>query len=333
MELLLFKMKKYILPYLIISILLAVSGCERPVGVDQTDNGIPPGVPTGLTVTYASDGLVLLEWNNNAENDLKGYFIYRSPDGNDYSKLDSTSNNYYFDDTLSYNKTYYYKISSEDIWYRESMPSDSVKAEPINRYNPDPPRSIAINARNWEGKKSVYLSWTPGTDVDISHFNIYKGTSPGFNADSSNIIGSTQSDNFSDTLTLSLYTKYYYKVEAVDKGGLFSTPSAEVKDEIYGIPEVIFPEDNSETGYFGNFVIKSLDVPADYKIIVQDNEYFGEFWSTEFSSDKTGDTLSVNFNPTYLYQNVIYYWRVATFSHGNSSPNSISKLYKFIIKP
>ena len=329
----LLKMKIYILIFFLVPVLFAFPGCDRPVGIDQTDNGIPPGVPTGLSVTYASDGLVLLEWNSNAENDLKGYFVYRSEDGYNYGKLDSTSNNYYFDDTLNYDQTYYYKISSEDIWYRESMPSDSVEASPVNRYNPAPPRSVDINARNWEGIKSVYLSWSPGNDVDISHYNIYKGIESGFTADSSSLIGNTTSENFSDTLNLSLYKTYYYKIEAVDKGGLRSAASTEVSDEIYGIPQVIFPADNSETGYFGSFVIKTIDTPADYKIIVQDNEYFGEFWSSAFSSGKTGDTLSVNFNPSYISQNVPYYWRVATYSNGNSSPNSISKLYKFIIKP
>ncbi len=103
-------------------------------------------------------------------------------------------------------------------------------------------------------------------------------------------------------------------------------------DQIYEIPRIIYPENNAAVSPFENFLIETIKVPATYQIIVQTNEFFGEIWNTTISSSKTDDTLTVRFNPDYIYSNKYYYWRVVTFSQNNSEPNSISGLYKFIIK-
>ncbi len=95
---------------------------------------------------------------------------------------------------------------------------------------------------------------------------------------------------------------------------------------------MIFPKNNALVSPFENFIINAIQVPASYQIIVQTNEFFGEIWSTTISSLKTDDTLSISYNPDYIYSNKYYYWRIVTFSQDNSEPNSISRLYKFIIK-
>ncbi len=309
-----------------------IAGCGRQANINQAADSVPPAVPDGLRIAYASDGLIALEWQNNVEADLSGYNIYRSTDSLSFSNIGFTSNNYYFDDSLNYNTTYYYKITAVNISKMESQPTSVISAKPINRYPPSAPRGLSINARNYEGKLSVYLSWIPNSEGDIAGFNIYKGVSNSFTADSSTFIGFTNNINFSDTLNLSLYTHYYYRIKAVDKGGLLSDPTYIVNDEIYGMPQAVFPQDGAQTNYFNNFLIKAIAEPAAYQIIVQDNVYFGQFWSTQFSSSIVNDTISVNFNPTYLDANYTYYWRIATYSPGSNQPNSISPLYKFIIK-
>lgn len=317
--------------YFILLLLTIFFGCERPTDYNQTDSGIPPAVPSSPAVYAAYDGNILIYWQNDPEADLKGYNVYRSTDSVNFKFIVFTTDNSYIDDSLNYNTRYYYRITALDIWNNQSSPSEIISAVPANKYAPYAPSGISINARNWEGQESVYLNWNPNPESDIAGFKIYRSTSPGFKADSGTFIGYTNKLEYTDTLDLKLYTIYYYALKAVDKGGLISYASSEVNDEIFGIPQIIFPLDDASTSYFQQFIITAVDKPAKYEIIVQDNEYFGELWSTDFNSSETGDTLYVPFTPNYLYPGT-YYWRVATYSDNGSGPNSISKLYKFIIK-
>lgn len=324
---------RIILFYLLILTSVVIHyGCERPTDVTQKDDGIPPAVPTGVRIYYASDGEILVEWFSNVEADLKGYNVFRKTNKTEYSLLAFTRNSYWFDDSLSYDEKYFYKISAVDIWGQESERSEEVSATPINRYNPKTPRYISINARNWEGKISVYLDWELSNESDVVGYNIYRNLNSSFTADSTNQIGFTNGIQFSDTNNIQLYKDYYYKIRAVDRGGLMSNESSLVNDQVYDMAEQIFPANDSLVNYFNNFLIKSVKTPADYRLIVQTNEYFGEFWSTNFSSSVINDTIKVQFNPPYLYPYVYYYWRIITYSNNNSEPNSISPVYKFKVK-
>ncbi len=322
----------FLFSYLIFTILSSV-GCERPTDANQKDDGIPPAVPVGVQIFYASDGEILVEWNPNNEVDLKGYNVYRKTSNTEYNFLAFTTNSYWFDDSLSYDETYLYQISAADVWGEESQKSAEVSAAPINRYNPQKLRYITINARNWEGKISIFLSWEPNYESDISGYNLYRSTNSSFTADSLSLIGFTSDIQFNDTNSIEIYKDYNYKIRAVDKGGLLSDESSLVIDQAYEMAAQIFPSNDSLVNYFSYFIIKALKVPADYRIIVQTNEYYGEYWSDDFSSNVIDDAIQVKFNPSYLYPYTYYYWRVITFSNNNSEPNSISPLYKFKVKP
>ncbi len=318
--------------FVIILFIYFLSGCERPVDNNQTGIGIPPAVPTGLKVYYANDGEVFIYWHHNNESDLKGYNIYRSTDSTHYSKEGFTSENYFYDDSLSYDSTYMYKVTALNLWNDESLPTVPVSATPLNLYAPEAPRNLLINARNWQGKLSVYLMWDPAKESDVKDYKIYRDTVADFNPDSSKFIGLSGTNNFSDTTRLALYKIYYYRTKAVDQGGLISKESPEVSDQILSIPQIIFPQNNSQTNYFQYFKIHAIKIPATYKIIVQDNEFFGTFWQTEFSSENANDTLLISFDATYIQPNTTYYWRIAAYSHQSTEPNSVSPLYKFVIK-
>jgi hypothetical protein len=73
-------------------------------------SNIPPAVPTGLYVYYASDVEIKIDWQSSSKGDIKEYNIYRRTDSTESKKNDYTSDSYYFDDSLEYNMTYYYKI-------------------------------------------------------------------------------------------------------------------------------------------------------------------------------------------------------------------------------
>ncbi len=307
-------------------------GCERPTESGSGDDGIPPGVPEGLRVYNASDGEIIIEWHYSNEPDIKLYNIYRSTDSLNFSLIDSAFTDYYIDDSLDYDTLYWYKITAKDYYGYESGFSGVVSAKPLNLHSPRIPRGIKINARNWGGKKSVYLSWLKNDETDIAGYKIYRGDEAGFVPDTSSFAGFTGKNEFEDSTAADFYHFYFYSVKAVDNGGLVSGPTAEVYDRLLEEPLLISPPDNSAISDFSMFIFRGTGAPADYKIIVQTNRFFGEVWQSDISSASAYDTIRVNAPRGVLYYNTTYYWRVAAFSASNE-PNSVSPLFKFIISP
>ncbi len=321
---------KRILYFLIV--LISLAGCRSDSDITSPDDGVPPAIPAGIVITFANDGEIIIEWEPNKEPDWKSYHIYRSLDSISYTRIATLGSEFYLDDSLEYEQQYFYKLSAEDYSGRESNLSSEVSAVPVNIYPPDKPQYLSINARNYEYHLSVYLDWYPGYESDIIGYNIYRSENESFTADSSTLVGFTPVINFSDTAGLELYTRYYYKIRGVDRGQLIGKESDIVTDMIVGIPEVFYPPDNSYLNPFPEFIIKAVDVPAVYRIIVLTNEFFGEFWSTSINTSVTNDTLHIPFTPLYLESNKKYYWRTAVYTL-EEDPNSISPKYTFTIKP
>ena len=75
-------------------------------------------------------------------------------------------------------------------------------------------------------KSRCFLSWEPSNESDIAGYNIYRNLNSTFLADSTNLIGFTDKIEYSDTNNIQFYKMYFYKVRAVDKGGLLSDESS-----------------------------------------------------------------------------------------------------------
>ncbi len=322
--------KKYLL--LLLSAVMFIPGCERNAPTQTAGDGLPPAVPTNVKIFSAYDGEIEIVWHANVEVDLKGYNIYRSTDSTHFNLIDFSNQNYYLDDSLNYDVKYFYCVTALDVENRESSTSSVVSAVPKNIYEPYSPRFPQINARNWIGEKSVYLTWDPGYETDIAGFYIYRSTSPGFVPDSTNINGFSTSPSYSDTSDLSLLTPYFYRIIAVDKGNLRSSPSSEVSDKILPIAGVVSPVGSIKTNIV-TFKFTAVPVPATYEITLQSNPYFGQVWSKVLTTNTINDTISIDYEGNYIDYGVSYYWRVITYTDDNSSPNSISSLYNFILQP
>lgn len=317
-----------------LSLMAFLYGCKRDTSVTEPDTGLPPAVPSGLMVVAAHDGSVLIDWRPNQEANLQGYNLYRGVnDSLSFKKILFTTDSYFLDDSLSYDSTYYYKVSALDDNGKESERSYFVKARPVNINAPLTPSSLEINARNWLDSLSVFLKWQPNSEGDILNYEVYRSETSNFTPSKDNLVGTALGPSFLDKTGLKPYVNYYYRILAVDKGGLKSNPGSEVSDMILGVPEAIFPKNGSLVDYFDNFVIKAVSIPAHYKIILQSNEYFGEIWSRDFTSSKTNDTILVKLDAVQLNTNTDYYWRIVTFTDDNSEPNSVSALNKFTIRP
>ncbi len=95
-----------------------------------TGDVTPPAAPTGLTADLDSIH-VALDWDDNTEEDLQGYNIYRSTtSGSGYTKLNSSvvASSYYTDNTGDGGETYYYVVNAVDTSWNESDDSNEESA-------------------------------------------------------------------------------------------------------------------------------------------------------------------------------------------------------------
>ena len=92
-----------------------------PPGEEDTT---PPATPTGLSAS-AGNGVVVLDWNDNAEDDLASapYTVKRSTTGGGpYVPIASVGSSAYTDGTVSNGTTYYYVVTAIDGSGNESPP-------------------------------------------------------------------------------------------------------------------------------------------------------------------------------------------------------------------
>jgi len=70
----------------------------------------------------------------------------------------------------------------------------------------------------------INLSWSPNSEPDLHHYNIYRSTISGFTADDSTKIAQANGTTFSNSGLVAGAT-YYYRVRAVDVSGNIGQPS------------------------------------------------------------------------------------------------------------
>lgn len=308
--------------------------CNRDKIAEPVDDSIPPATPSDLNVFAAYDGQVGIEWKKNYESNLKGYFIYRSINRTDhFEQISFTDQNYFIDDSLSYDSTYYYKISAVNRNNMESPLTISVTARPINIYTPLRPNRLTINARNWTNSVGIKLFWDPSTDTDVLGYKIYRSVLQDFAADSFHYLDFTTQFFYLDTLQIKLLTNYYYKIIAVDKGGLKSPATTEVTDLVLNSPELVYPANNSIINSLTEFRIKTASSPAKYKLAIFSNEIYGTILEINFSSNKIDEELKVDVTGLQLDQFKTYLWRVYTYTASDIDPNSYSTLSAFTYFP
>jgi len=325
---------KKVLGSLITLWMLSFSGCERlPVSPPGSDT-FPPAVPSGLQVSYEADGDVELVWENNYEPDLKTYSIYRRADssGSVYTLTGQTFSSYFLDTGLDYNARYIYRITAEDISGNISALSDSVTASPVNLYAPARPRNLLVYGQNYQGVLSVELTWAKPFESDLLRFDIYRSTDASFLSNSSFKVGSSTTTRFRDTSGLSTGKQYYYKLTAVDKGGLVSVESAGNSDIILPLPEMLFPQNGDIVPRFYQVRVSGIPYNASYRLILQSSEVSGMLWSTDVYHDGISDEVTIPIQTYYLISNRDYFFRIETYRKSDFFPNGITTATKFSLR-
>jgi len=315
-------------------LLISFTQCGREDLTAPLENNTPPAIPSGLKIDGAFDGQIGISWEPNNEDNISGYNVYRST-GNQYNfKLVKSTINYYYDDKdLEYDSTYFYKVSAFNNSNLESGLSEPVSAIPRNKYAPLQPYTVNINARNQEGIKSIFLSWSPSIDNDIAYYSVYRDTMEFEVNDDSKLLAKISNTYYSDTSDLILFQKYYYRIAAVDRGGLKSPPTNAVFDFILDEPVLISPVNGSEVNEISEFKIKTASRQADYKLIVQNNPAGGTIKEIVFSSYEPAKEITVDTHNLQLEPYKTYFWRVLTYTNNNSEPNSYSGIFSFYYNP
>lgn len=129
---------------------------------------IPPAVPTGLNGLINETGIVNLHWNLNAENDIRGYRVYRSNSLKEefVEVTKHFSVNGIFTDTIALNNLtseIYYSVSAVDLNY-----NNSKTCEPVKLAKPDTIAPVqAVFTDYLSDSKGVYLAWNNSSSTDV----------------------------------------------------------------------------------------------------------------------------------------------------------------------
>ncbi len=289
----------------------------------------PPAAPTGL-VAKAGNRRVTLTWTPNTEPDMKSYWVYRSTTSGSYSvALDTVTHPIarYVDDTgLTNEVIYYYVLKAVDQANNVSDASDEVSARPSLR----PREPCGVKGTLVDGGKRIKLQWKPVTRnedgtpcTDLQEYGIYRSTSlAGFDVEPSSTVAQsiltwTETENI-------IGRTYYYKVRAVDIGGVESGDSMiiMVQDEKVNVialaedmyAKVIIPEELTgilyeESNSYGddlNITVEEVEEEKDKDKVVScyefsafkgyDNETLEKIKSFSFAKPKSSVSLSYEVN-------------------------------------
>ncbi|RKY89777.1 hypothetical protein DRQ09_00760, partial [candidate division KSB1 bacterium] len=302
----------------------AIGGANTSIlSVNEEFSPAIPFTPDGLTAV-AGNKIVNLKWNQNNEDDILQYNIYRSLiDGFSPSPSDSIGRTLYPDTTFTDNNVqnntiYYYRISAVDTNNNMSEFSSQVSAFPQDTVAPSVPQNLVALPDN----KKVTLKWSINPETDLKQYNIYRNLSSGFTPTSSDSVGSVLKPDtiFVDSNLVNNIT-YYYRISAVDSSGNESEFSEEVSatpaDTIPPSP----PQNLTATGLNESIRLVWNSSPESdllhYKIYRNQTDGF-----TPAPSDSIGYVLKPDtvFTDSSVIVGQIYYYRVsAVDSSGNES--------------
>ena len=314
----------------IIFIALSLGGCESTPPLAPFNSGLPPAVPENLRVTTATDGVVILRWWENIDPEYSSYKIYRSV--NDSAQLSfyrEVRTNFFRDEGLFYDSTYWFAVTSVGRNGLESKPSRLVSAKPGNYFDPVLPSYIITKPVNFEGKPLVTIEWNKDDNPDLKGLEVYRSISQGFNPGPNDLVVVLDTVNDTDSLALSTGVNYYYRFRVSDKGGRFSPFSDERKVFLYPSVSKTFPVNDAALPLFDAFSLRSLDFELDYGIILYESPTLSEVWRSPLYRSSAESELYIPFVAAYIGLNKKYYWRVVAYVPGEPIPVIWSGLSSF----
>lgn len=200
------------------------------IGLDAGDfNTTPPGTPTGLGLTtgvsQGADGTeyswIRATWTANTESDLSHYeYRIKEVDGN-YIYGFITSNDVLFSPVRS-NILHYIGIRAIDSLANKSAFCTDVSITSSKDAGlPAVPTSFAAAS----AFKTIFLTWVNPTDKDLSHINIYRGTTS--TRGSATLVAKVKGTFYADEMPSPYYGLLrYYWIASEDTSGNVSATEA-----------------------------------------------------------------------------------------------------------
>lgn len=209
-----------------------------PVAVDTT----PPAVPTGLGAVMVIDpddsafANATVSWTAVGDSDLGGYVVrYKPSSGTSYNYANiPAGNTSVVIEALIVGIQYDFAIQSFDQLSNRSAWSSTVNATAANTAPSTPATATAVaSTQSIQVSHNLQKATSGRLESDVSYLEVHLGTSSGFTADDSNLIGSMQVEPGSTFVSAVFTTPVvdssvdrWVRVIAVDRGGLKSAQSA-----------------------------------------------------------------------------------------------------------
>jgi uncharacterized protein len=141
----------------------------------QLSDSIPPSTPEGLKASVSNDGIITLSWNENHEEDLFGYRVFRSNyKSEEYSQITTSPvNKNLFIDTIAIktlSDKVYYKITAVDLRFNTSPYGEILE---VNRPDVVPPIPALFKEYSITDQ-GVQLKWAASPSTDITKYEIWR---------------------------------------------------------------------------------------------------------------------------------------------------------------
>ena len=180
-------------------------------------DSIPPAAPQNLKVVETQASQVTLGWDENTEDDIKDYSIYRSIFPNvttsDLIESEVQTNEYVDTKSLSDGTIYYYKVSATDLSGNESVLSSEISAFTDDVTSPVEPSMMFLTT----GSNAINAFWTSSDSEDVGLYNVYRSE------ETTQIIDSTVSVNPFSSLSKEIHLPLENNLNDISGEGRTST--------------------------------------------------------------------------------------------------------------
>jgi hypothetical protein len=264
-----------------------------------------------------------------------GFLYYNVYFGTDSARLSfagETTDNSFFIDSLSYDSTYYFRVSAVYENGVESSLSNYTHAKPVHLSPPAQPSGLTVQGHNDNSGKYLTVIWSANTDGDLGGYEVYRDTTSTFQPDTAtfkNLAAVLKTNSFKDTTNIVLDKEYYYVVIAFDFAHWRSVPSQIANDMVLERPALISPPNGAVFNYSSEIVFKFKQVEGatGYIFYASTSANGGDIYTNQITPDQD----SIEFSGSSFNPNQLYFWHVAATTVDQDEPNSVSDVSTFTI--
>ena len=186
----------------------------------------PPSTPANFTGGGTSSSTAHLSWDASTDNvGVAGYWVLRNG-----VNIATTAQTQFQDSGLAGATTYTYVVKAIDLGKNVSPPSLPLDITTKDAGPPSPPSNPVATVVSCT---QINLTWSASTDIDVTSYRVFRGTSPKALSQAGATYSTTTS--FSN-YALTPSTKYYFGVEAVDTSGNVSAMTPLVSVATLALP-------------------------------------------------------------------------------------------------